>query len=105
MSDDRTLQVWIKILTLAGWLLGAAVIVFGVSIYLSSQKLPPLLISLAVLIAGPLEDLLKGWVRRRIQCAPKEPAVRVVDLATSVAFLILLLWSQWLLQQAPSTGL
>lgn len=98
VPDDRSLGFWIRLLTLAGWILGAAVIVYGFSIYRSSRNLPALLISLAVLIAGPLEDLLKGWVRRRTQCAPAEPLVRLVDLATSVGFLILLLWSQWLLQ-------
>jgi hypothetical protein len=68
------------------------VIGYGLARYVGGRSLPLLLISLSVIIVGPLEDVLKGWVRRRTK-APEEPTVELVDKATSAAFLILLFWA------------
>ncbi|MBI4277428.1 MAG: hypothetical protein HY660_03140 [Armatimonadetes bacterium] len=80
----------IRVLYLVNWVVGIAVILYGLKRGLSGHT-PALLIAVSVIIVGPLEDILKKWVRRRVQAREEEPAVRVVDLATSAAFLILLL--------------
>ncbi len=80
-----------RLLIYLGWVLGAAVIFSGLWRYWRQRSVPALLISLAVLIAGPLEDALKAWVRRRRRRGNEEPAVALVDAATSVVFLVLLL--------------
>lgn len=75
--------------TIAGWVLGAAVIFYGLGRFLTEKIVPPLLVSLSVVIAGPLEDVLKGLVRRRKRIE-EDPAVTFVDQATSVGLLVLL---------------
>jgi hypothetical protein len=79
-------------LKVLGWVLGGIVIVYGVARFVAAGAVPALLIALAVMIVGPLEDLLKAAVRR--QAAPpeqKERLVQLMDQATSAAFLILLI--------------
>jgi hypothetical protein len=45
----------------------------------------------AILIVGPLEDLLKGWVRQRARTPEEgEAHATIVDRVTSLAFLVLL---------------
>jgi hypothetical protein len=63
----------------------------GLQRFLSGQNPPSQLIVLAVAVVGPLEDYLKKRVRRG---APprEEPAVEIVDKATSAVFLLLLVW-------------
>ncbi len=85
------MSVWIRTLTWLGYVLGGAVILYGLWRYVAQGSVPSLLIALAVFIAGPLEDLLGNWVRRMKRLADEEPVVTLVDLATSVAFLVLLL--------------
>jgi hypothetical protein len=52
---------------------------------------PALFVSLAVVLAGPLEDYLKNLVRHRRGLPPEEPPVKLVDLTTSIGFLICLI--------------
>jgi hypothetical protein len=89
---------WAKFLTVAGRVAGGAVILYGITVFLATGHIPSLLISLAVFIAGPLEDELKKWVRQQPQVPPEEPMVKVVDLATSLVFLVLLLWELFLIR-------
>ena len=63
----------------------------GFQRFLAHQDPPSQLIALAVAIVGPLEDYLKKWVRRGTP-SQEEPAVEIVDKATSAVFLALLLW-------------
>lgn len=63
----------------------------GLQRYLAGQNPPSQLIALGVAIVGPLEDYLKKLVRRG-KPTPEEPAVEVMDKATSALFLALLLW-------------
>lgn len=76
-----------------GFAAGAAVIVYGLARGLMDGATGPLLIALAVLIVGPVEDLLKSLARH----ARGEPArtawTALVDQATSLAFLLLLGWT------------
>lgn len=85
------MPITVKILTWLGYVFGVAVILYGLWRYFAQGSLPSLLISLAVFIAGPLEDVLTSWVRRMRHLPAEEPEVVLVDLATSLAFLILLL--------------
>lgn len=63
----------------------------GLQRFLAQRDPPAQLIALAVAIVGPLEDYFKKWVRRG-KPPQEEPAVEVVDKATSAVFLALLLW-------------
>jgi len=83
---------WLTVLTTAGNVLGAAVILAGVVRFIASGAVPALLIAIAVLVVGPGEDVLKRWVRARAG-SPKEALEweTLVDRATSLAFLALLL--------------
>jgi len=82
-----------RFLVYLGWVLGAAVIVYGIWRFWKERTVAALLISLAVVIAGPLEDVLKAWVRKEHRLGEEKPALALVDAATSVAFLVLLLWT------------
>lgn len=86
---------WIRVLTVTGWILGAAVILYGLDRFMRERNVPALLVSLAVIIAGP-EDVLKSRLRHKAG-TEEEPTVKLVDLATSVAFLVLLLIVVYLL--------
>jgi hypothetical protein len=63
----------------------------GLQRFFAHTNPPSQLIALAVSIVGPLEDYLKTRVRRGTP-TEEEPAVQVVDKATSAIFLALLLW-------------
>jgi len=80
---------WIVVLTFLGRLLGGGVILYGLARFWLDRTMPPLLISLAVTTAGPVEDFLKDRLRRGAPI-PVEPGVQLVDLATSAVFLLLL---------------
>jgi len=83
---------WITVLTTAGNVVGAALILAGVVRFVANRSVPALLIALAVLIVGPGEDGLRRWVRSRaVSEEAAEEAETVVDRATSLAFLVLLL--------------
>lgn len=61
--------------------------------YFFSGRRPPLYIALAILIAGPLEDLLQEYCCRHPHLRPRQrrQCVALVDKLTSLAFLLLLL--------------
>lgn len=81
-----------RALLFVGWILGAVVVVYGFWRFWREGIRAALLISLAVVIVGPLEDVLKAWVRRFRHLGEDTPAVAFVDAATSILFLVLLLW-------------
>jgi len=86
------MQRLLHILNVIGFVLGAVVVLYGGLRYLTEQWLPGLLIALAVVIVGPVEDLLKGWAGRQGATeADRENMRLAVDRATSAAFLSLLL--------------
>jgi predicted PurR-regulated permease PerM len=85
----------LKVIRIAGWIFGAAVIVYGLNRYFQDSNLPALLIAIAVVIVGPLEDFLKKRMRKKAGVR-EEPAVELVDLTTSLAFLILLVFAIFL---------
>ncbi|MGQ0548738.1 MAG: hypothetical protein ACT4PY_03590 [Armatimonadota bacterium] len=85
------MPILVRVLTWLGYVFGAAVILYGLWRYFVQGSLPSLLISLAVFVAGPLEDILTNWVRRMRQLPDEQLEVTLVDLTTSLAFLILLL--------------
>lgn len=85
------MQGWIRGLTTAGTVLGALVVLYGIVLSVTTRTLPGLLIAVAILIVGPGEDVLQAWVRRRA-ATPEggEAWATIVDRATSLAFLVLL---------------
>lgn len=97
------LKTWIRPLTTIGTVLGALVIVYGLYAYLWAGLLPGLLISVAILVVGPGEDLMQAWVRRTAP-TPEEGEGRatVVDRVTSIAFLLLLAWVVYAASRFPA---
>ena len=86
------MQRFLHVLNVLGFVLGALVVLYGGLRFYTQQWLPGLLIALAVVIAGPLEDLLKGWANRQGATEADHENMRLaVDRATSAAFLALLL--------------
>ena len=83
------MERWIVVLTFLGRLLGGGVILYGLTRFWLDRTMLPLLISLAVVVAGPVEDLLKNRLHRGVPVAV-EPGVQLVDAATSAVFLLLL---------------
>ncbi|MCG8400076.1 MAG: hypothetical protein MJA84_00600 [Firmicutes bacterium] len=81
-----------KVLKILNYLLGTAVVVSGLYNYLTTDKRIPLYVALAIIIAGPLEDLLTCYIRKSPVLSPddKEPYVKIVDNTSSLAFLLLL---------------
>jgi hypothetical protein len=91
------MEHWKRLLYVLGVVLGIFQILFGFYRFWADKVVPALFISLATVIAGPLEDILKAEVRRRRHLPRQEPAVELVDLATSVAFMICLIIAIYLL--------
>ncbi|MBI3998796.1 MAG: hypothetical protein HY355_07150 [Armatimonadetes bacterium] len=92
-------RTWIRALTILGMALGVVVMVYGVVRFLQHGAAPSLLISLAVITAGPGEDLLKASVRR-LGGSDDVVAIRVlfVDRLTSAIFLVFLILAIALVQ-------
>lgn len=94
-------QRWISLLTMAGTVAGAAVIFTGIALFFAAGSVPSLLISLSVIIVGPVEDLLSRWVERRTEPGTaRVEGILVVDRTTSLVFLLLLLTAM-LLPSSP----
>ena len=77
--------------------LGVIEIVYGIWRFYANRIAPALLASLAVVIAGPLEDILDALVRRRRKIPPEEPAITLVDQATSIGLLVCLIIAIYLM--------
>jgi len=74
------------------YLLGTTVVVNALYIYITENKTIPLYIALAIITAGPLEDLLITYTKRSPSLSPgnKEQYAKIIDNVTSIAFLVLL---------------
>jgi hypothetical protein len=84
-------QKLITMLKLLGIMLGAAVVAWGLIRFVMGGSVAPLFISLAIIIAGPIEDLLTFWVKKHGRTEKKRSTlVQIVDLTTSIGFLICL---------------
>lgn len=85
----RHLSAWLKTI---GNVFGVIVVFLGIFRFATEQSVAALLTSLAVVVAGPVEDLLQRLVRRRLpDPEAAEEGVALVDHSTSIAFLLLLL--------------
>lgn len=82
----------LKAFNLFNYLLGTIVVVNGLYVYSTTGKILPLYVALAIIIAGPLEDLLIAFVQNSPALSPadKKKYASIVDNATSLAFLLLL---------------
>ncbi len=84
---ERLIRILAVLATVLGGLyVGFAVLWFGVA-----GSWPPLLIALAIVVAGPVEDLLDRLATRwPAQSGSAEQAQRLVDQVTSLLLVILL---------------
>lgn len=82
----------LKLLKIANHLLGTAVVTTSLYSYLLTRNNIPLYIALAIIIVGPVEDLLNSYIHRSPSMAPATKAqyVEIVDNLTSLLFLVLL---------------
>lgn len=82
----------LRVCTVINYLLGSTVVLSALFIYLKKGKTAPLYIALAIIIAGPLEELLIAYAKRSPALSPvdKEQHVKMIDNITSMAFLMLL---------------
>lgn len=87
---------WVKGLNWLGNIIGTIVVVWGLIRYFFEGQTIGLLIALAIVIVGPLEDILKRRVRNQPGGEKGEAWATIVDLATSLVFLILLAFVVWL---------
>lgn len=84
------MERWIGRLKFMGTIIGMGVVAWGLIRFFAEGKMIGLLVALAIVIVGPLEDILKKRVRKRPGGEAGEAWVTVVDLVTSIAFLLLL---------------
>jgi hypothetical protein len=81
-----------QLLKAVSLVLGAGIVVYGFSRFQAGSDRGPLMLGLAVLVVGPLEDLLKLWARRAaLSDQDKEAWAALIDQATSAVFLLFLL--------------
>ncbi|MDI3481221.1 MAG: hypothetical protein PWQ97_876 [Tepidanaerobacteraceae bacterium] len=71
------------LLTLANYFLGALIFIFSIGFYFKNKSLAPLFILLAIIVVGPVENLL-------MKMAPPKDRWKV-DQLTSLGMLVLLL--------------
>jgi hypothetical protein len=89
MNVDKTIQL----LSLINYALGIAIGGISIVEYVKRQNTTPLIIMLAVIVAGPLEDLLTHAIEKSGQISPieKKKRIQIVDQLTSIGFLLFLL--------------
>ncbi|MGI6609439.1 MAG: hypothetical protein ACOX4G_02870 [Limnochordia bacterium] len=81
-----------------GEVLGALVIVTGILRFAYAECVACLLIALAIIIGGPLEDVLTRWaVKKGKDDDERQQLARLVDLSTSIGFLICLGLAIWMI--------
>ncbi|MDD2573741.1 MAG: hypothetical protein WCS98_01650 [Bacillota bacterium] len=88
MEKDNTLYF----LNLINYALGIAIGAVALSEFKHHRNKTPLLIILAVVIAGPLEDFLVRMIQEKpIPGHQKEWGIKLVDQLTSLGFMLFLL--------------
>jgi len=82
----------LSLLKSANILLGTGVVTSSFYLYVTQNVKIPLLISLAIVIVGPIEDLLNNRVEKSPFLSPNEKKfyTNIIDQSTSLAFLALL---------------
>lgn len=84
------MERWIRRLALTGNIIGALVTVWGLIRFFAEGHLNGLFIALAIIVVGPVEDLLQQRVRNNPGGPKGEAWVKIIDLTTSITFLVLL---------------
>lgn len=88
MDKDITLHY----LSLINYALGFATGAVAITEYKHNRNETPLLIILAIVIAGPLEDFLVRIIQNKpIPSHKKERGIQLVDQLTSIGFMLFLL--------------
>lgn len=82
----------LRIYTALNYLLGIAVVIPALFVYFTKARKIPLYIALAIITAGPLEDLWIANIKKSSLLSPveKEQYTKIVDNITSMAFLVFL---------------
>ncbi len=83
------MQTTIRIIRTLAWISGIFLIAVGLWAYFAKGAVVPLLIVIALVVVGPVEDILKQ--RLRLPGVDPEMTKTLVDQATSLGFIILLL--------------
>lgn len=88
--EDLNLKIMLKLLN---YLLGTFIIVLSFYLFYKKSNITPLYIALAIITAGPLEDILVRVIKSTKNIPPdkKREYLMLVDQLTSVGFLIFLL--------------
>lgn len=78
---------------LSNYILGAVLVFLSLKFFYSKKSVAPLYISFAVIIAGPLEDMLVDFVNSLPNIPPnkRKTYLWLVDQVTSLGFLIFLI--------------
>jgi len=88
MDMDDTL----RFLSLVNYALGISIGGVALYEYKRHRNITPMLIILAVVIAGPLEDFLVHMVEEKpLPAGKKERCIQLVDQLTSLGFMLFLL--------------
>ncbi len=82
----------LRVFKVLNYLLGTTVVVSAFYTYVTKNETIPLYVALAIIAAGPLEDLLIAYINRSPSLSPgdKEQYKKFVDSTTSLTFLVLL---------------
>ena len=83
----------IRILRVLAWISGIALIAVGLWAFFAKGAVVPLLIVVALVVVGPVEDILKK--RLRLPGVDPDTTRALVDQATSLGFILLLLAAVW----------
>jgi len=88
--DDKDLKNSLKLLN---YILGAIIALFSFYLYYKKRNTVPVLITLAIIVAGPLEDIMYQIImyKKNIPPEKKKEYFMLVDQLTSAGFLIFLL--------------
>ncbi|MDK2820185.1 MAG: hypothetical protein PWP31_150 [Clostridia bacterium] len=81
----------IRIVALISYLLGTIVVIEGIKKYFKSDSNIPIYLVMAIIIVGPVEDLLNDIINNK-EMTPQEQEfyIQLINQITSIAFLILL---------------
>jgi len=81
----------LQVLRILNYIFGAALILIGIGAFILSRASVPFLIALALIIVGPVEDLLERYFK--LPRVEQKQTKTLIDQSTSLAFILLLLWA------------
>ena len=85
------MKTLVLVLRILNYISGAALILIGIGAFVLYRSSVPFLIALALIIVGPVEDLLERYLK--LPGVEPEQTKTLIDQSTSLAFILLLLWA------------